>query len=419
MKILRKMQILPVIILLGLSGCGSQNAPAKNVRLTVVTPFAEGDGSHDAYTALYEAYAQSIGVTVEDRSETSGEAWKSAVIESFATGTEPDVLFFFSAEAAESFALHDKVVSLDEIRGVFPDYAGDISPGAINALRASDGNAYAVPVMGYWEGLFVNRDLFEANDIKLPETWDDLLTAVRRFNEIGIVPVAAALDDIPHYWFEFLVYNYTGPSGHMKTLPEPSDTRMDYWGKGLNDFKELYALGAFPLLEQGLTDNDTFALFEHKEAAMLIDGSWKVGAVTDTENVEVMFFPSSSPARRNTDIIGGFSMGFYITRKAWADADKREAAARFVMAMTSPDAISRFGANGAALPVSGITVESASPLLESIARMSAEATAFTPAVQDTFKKEAREYLFAQIPQIASGKADVAETLARFAVLNAS
>lgn len=410
------------LLAIGSTGCGAEADPArrlagKNITLNTITPFGEGDGNHAAYTALCAEYEQQYGVQVNDRSEPSSEAWKSAVIIDFASRMEPDVLFFFATEDASPFVLTDKVMAIDEIRAEFPDYAKDITPGVINTLHAADGKSYAVPIMGYWEGLFINRDLFDTHQVKVPETWDELLEAIDRFNAVGITPIAVALDDIPHYWFEFLIYNYTGPSGHSKNVPTLRNNRMDSWGKGLNDFKVLYERGAFPADTLTATDNDTFAMFERKEAAMLIDGSWKVGSVTDTQNVEVVFFPSASPARRNTDIIGGFSMGFYISRKAWEDKDKREAAVLFVQTMASAEGVSRFGVNGAALPISNKQTESDSPLLASIARMSAEATAFTPAVQDGLRKSAREYLFTQIPLIAAGEADIAEVLDTFAASN--
>lgn len=35
---------------------------------------------------------------------------------------------------------------------------------------------YAIPVRPYWEGLFVNVDLFEQHGVELPTTWEKLET---------------------------------------------------------------------------------------------------------------------------------------------------------------------------------------------------------------------------------------------------
>lgn len=89
------------------------------------------------------------------------------------------------------------------------------------------------------------------------------------------------------------------------------------------------------------------------KAAFAIDGSWKVGWFTGSEdaagNVEniddytVTYVPGSG-SRKATDIVGGISMGYYITEKAWSDPEKRDAAVQFVEYMTTDDMVNKFAA---------------------------------------------------------------------------
>ena len=59
-----------------------------------------------------------------------------------------------------------------------------------DALREADGKVYAVPVRGYWEGLYVHTDLFEQYNAPLPKDWDSLLEAIRIFRENDIIPIS-------------------------------------------------------------------------------------------------------------------------------------------------------------------------------------------------------------------------------------
>ena len=37
---------------------------------------------------------------------------------------------------------------------------------------------------------FVNTEMFEENDIKIPESWDELVDACQKFIDLGITPMA-------------------------------------------------------------------------------------------------------------------------------------------------------------------------------------------------------------------------------------
>ena len=69
-------------------------------------------------------------------------------------------------------------------------------------------------------------------------------------------------------------------------------------------------------------------------------------------------------------MLAGISTGFYITRKAWDDAQKRDAAVKFVMAHTSQTSAQRYweSIGGASQPTVEVTpIEDATPLAQSIA----------------------------------------------------
>ena len=238
-------------------------------------------------------------------------------------------------------------------------------------------------------------------------TWEDFLTICEKIKEAGYTPIAASLQEIPHYWFEYTIYNFNSAATHNTVPATVTDTAGKAWVGGLNDIKALYDKGYFPENTLTATDAETFQLFTSDKAAFLIDGSWKVGgieeAVDDIENFTVTYVPGKGD-RKTTDIIGGLSMGYYITKKAWDDPDKRAAAVDFVEYMTSDENVSKFAGTAVTALKNGVTAsDDLSALAKDAITFSAGTTGVSPAVQDNLSEAARAPIFGEMASIVQGK----------------
>lgn len=400
---------LLVVILLASCGKETENKISSfdGITLNVVTSFDETDGNYTTYRSLTKLFEESTGASINDIASKSDEHWKQQVIEDFNAGNIPDVLFFFTKVPE----ITNKSVSLDIIRESYPSYAQNISAAVLNDVKDQDGKVYAIPVTGFWEGMFVNKSLFEDNGIEIPQTYDKLLEVIPKFRELSIIPIAASLTHEPHYLFEFLLYNKNGPVGHTKSVSRSQDGSFEKWVGGLNDFRTLYEMGTFPD-DINITHKEALDLFQQKKAAMFVDGSWRVGSIEDTNDVIVIPFPGSD-SRKTTDLLGGFSMGFYITNEAWEN--KRDAAVAFVQSMCAPEAVTLFNVNGAASPMASVEAanNSESNLMKSITEMNSKATAFVPALQDKFDSKARDTIFKNISSISQGQMTARDAVEEF------
>ncbi len=421
---MKKKMVLVLAGMMAVSTAFAVPAAADGVTLNVTTTYAGEDSNAQNYKDSVAAWEEETGNKVEDSSATSDEAFKSRIIMDFEAGSEPDVLFFFNGVDANQFVEQGKVVSIDEIREAYPDYAGNMKDDLLGASPV-DGVNYSVPVNGYWEGMFVNKQVLEEADVEVPTadmTWDEFLAECEAIKGAGYTPIAASLQEIPHYWFEYAIYNFQSAETH-NTVPESVDDEYGQaWVSGLNDIKALYEAGYFPENTLTATDAETFQLFTGDKAAFLIDGSWKIGgiaeAVDDIENFTVVNVPGKGD-RKTTDEIGGLSMGYYITRKAWDDEEKRDAAVSFVSFMTSDEVVSKFaGVSATALK------EGASPDTSEFNALQIDAidytasfTGISPAVQDNLSAAAREPIFADMASIVNGDVDAADAVA--AVLEAN
>lgn len=368
--------MLALTVLAGCEGRQStsllEDAPGATeaVQVTLRTVSMYGGENKTAYIyqdithQLMEKYS---GLIIEDSSQSSNEEWKASVNADFAVGNEPDVIHFFTDATADMLVKTGKLVPLDEIRSVYPDYASDTLDTALQAAANTDGVIRAVPTSGYWEGLFCNKDLFEQYGVELPTDWDSLVTAIEVFKANGIVPIACSLNNVPHYWIEFLML-YTSGVEEFTQIP---DRAPENWAKGLDLIKELRDMGAFPTDTDVVDDVNVCRLFMDKKAAMQLSGSWYVADIEDTENTVVIAFPGVPDQKVEPHtMLAGISTGFYITRKAWDDPEKREMAVEFVMAHTRQSSAQRYwesigGASQATVEVTPI--KDATPLAKSIA----------------------------------------------------
>ena len=398
------------------------SAAAENVTLNVVTSYGGDDGNRANFEAAVAEYEARTGNKVNDGSATSNEEWKARVLTDFETGSEPDVLFFFTNADAEPFVSAGKVVSIDEIRTEYPDYATNMKDSMLAV--ASDGKNYAVPSYGYWENMFVNKSVLDACGIEVPGpdyTWDQFLADCQTILDNGYTPIACSLVEVPHYWFEFVVMNNGSLANHLDVPASMDDAAAAKWVAGLNDIKDLYERGFFPKNTLTATDAETVAMFGEGEAAFLIDGSWKVGYFTgnheDTlEDYAISYVPGKGD-RSASEAIGGISMGYFITRKAWEDPAKREAAVEFVSYLTSDEVLSSFVTTEVTALVNGAKPEGLNLLQQSAADANAAITGIAGAVQDTITSEAKGDLFGNIQNVVTGKMTAEEAVASAIALN--
>ena len=408
---------------------GAAAVKAEGVELNVVTTFAGEDSNAKNYQAGLAGWEEETGNTVNDNSATSDETFKTTVVSDFEMDAEPDVLFFFTGADANSFIEAGKVLSIEDIRAEYPDYAANIDDGKL-PVSIVDGKAYAVPTNGYWEAMFVNTKVLAEAGVEMPGadySWDQFLADCEKIKEAGFAPVAAALGNIPHYWWEYAIFNNEETLAAHTVIPAAD--AADAWVAGMEDIKAMYEAGCFPENTLSATDDETFQLFVQDKAAFLLDGSWKVGGIVgacqsdpddistlDTEALDkfdVTFVPSRDKARKASDLIGGFSMGYYITAKAWEDPEKKEAAVSFVNYMTSDDMIVKF-AQHSANPLKEapeVDADALNGLQVKAIDFATQVTSYTGAVQDIFQGECRVPTFDGMPSIVTGDVAAADAVA--------
>ena len=415
-------RILALVLIVALcaalfSGCSKKDeegsAASGKTSLKVVTQFGGEDPSASLFTAMVKEWETKTGNKVTNDSAKADNVWKSKVIADFTTGSEPDVMFFFNGATAAPIL--DKIVDVETIQGVDPEYGKNIRESVLKAANNlnSEGKPFSLPIRGYAEGLFCNETLFEEHGVALPTDWNSLMAAIAAFKAKGIIPMSVSLGGEAHYYFDHLILSIGGEKA-MAVNPRSEAEIPDSWSRGLSLLKVLYDAGAFPEDTASMTGEDARIYFRKGEAAMYLDGSWfgvvgedTEGATVKAEDVTVVPFPSYTESENQPGtILSGFSSGWYISKKAWNDSNKRAAAIDFVKFMSSDEAIVRYVEAGGGFSASDTAKIDESKLTvqqKQFIELLKNAPSTPMVAQDALEKPAFEVYLANATKLAKGE----------------
>lgn len=425
--------IIVIMVMTMVVGCGSNEKQTDSkkmgdhtdkestskVELRIVTMFGGTDPSTEVFEQSLKDYmGQHPKVTIKNESMTAvGDEFRTKVKTDFATGNEPDVTFFFTGADAVGIINAGKVMPYEEIWTKYPNVGKDITDGVKESMREGDNKIYALPMTGFYEGLFVNKALFEQHNLALPTTWEHLLKAVDVFRANDIVPFAGPIAQ-SHYMIEHFILSQAGAEGHKDVLD--GDLPQD-WIQGLNNMKDLYEKKAFAA--DALTMDIELAqnLFKQEKAAMILEGSWFIGGCEDAlkDKMTVMPMPVAPNGKMDaTSIVAGYSTGYYISRKAYDDETKQKAVVDLLEFLTSADQIKAIATANGGTPSANVQVEGLPALATEGHQMAAKAKTLNMPIDSRLTPEAFNYIVKDgVPYIVEGQRTPEEVLKEVKNLN--
>lgn len=187
-----------------------------------------------------------------------------------ASGSAPD-LFMTDAKNLKRHVAGGGALALDDALAADPAWARRFPLPLLDLLK-TDGRLYAVPIAQTGVFLFYNTEIFRANGLPAPRTWEDVTRAVQVLSGKGITPIAFSNKE---GWegvllSQVLAERIGGPgvfAGAAEGRLDPAQPALLEAGRVLS---ELVRAGAFPEGFQDMTENQATALFTHGKAGMLI-----------------------------------------------------------------------------------------------------------------------------------------------------
>ncbi len=363
---------------------------AQGVTVRTTSNLYAEESTAQAFMDALVAYEQASGNTIEDFSGIVDEMWRPTVVSDTASGLYDIV--YYDAAGGDSAALLPYVVPMDEVLAAYPSAKLRSS----KSMTEADGRIYAVPVRGTWLALYCNTDLFDMYGLALPTDWEKFEAAITKFAAESLVPVSASLTDMPHYLLESAILS-SGSVEEHNARPANADQIPYSWLTGMELIRQLGTLKAFPATG---SEVDTTQTFLEKEAAMQVDGTWLANTIPQEswDSTVMLPFPTYNPGADATAVVGQVPMGFYITRAAWDDPARRDAAMQLLEQLTSDEMVKKlaFAYDGA--------------LGQSALSMFLNMSAASGYIGDDMTPEARDQWGARAVDVASGTADPAQVI---------
>jgi raffinose/stachyose/melibiose transport system substrate-binding protein len=146
---------------------------------------AEDKAQYEQYIKTFEAENPGITVTFSSYENTG---YFSALATALTGGTGPDVMMVRSYGGLESVSNGGYLLPLDATN--VPELANFPQGAVASETSRTDGKTYAIPFASQTMLVIYNKDLFDANGISEPQTWDELMAAADKLKAAGVMPFA-------------------------------------------------------------------------------------------------------------------------------------------------------------------------------------------------------------------------------------
>jgi len=275
------------------------------------------------------------------------EGYKGA-IRNFLTADAPDVVNWYAGNRMAPFV---KAGLFDDVSDVWAKNGLDDTLKSAASSMTIDGKKWGVPYTYYQWGIYYRKDIFAANGITPPKTWDELIAASAKLKAAGVTPFAIGTKALwpTGGWFDYLDLRVNGYEFHMD-LTSGKIPYTDPRVKAVFDkWAELVKPGYFLENHAAIDWQDAVPAFVQGKAAMYLMGNFAVATFKQgglkEEQIGFLQFPTITaglPAAEDapTDTV-------HIPAKA----KNKEDARKFLAFIASPAAQSKMNATLGQLPV--------------------------------------------------------------------
>lgn len=417
---------LAVALVTGLAACGSnkegaqsststagtsqaaQSSEVKNSTVKVWTLWTDPTKDSNAayfYKVLESAKTELSNIKIE-HDATENESYKTKLKTAIAANEAPDVFYSWGAGFTKPFVDAGKVLPLDDYL-TSSGTADKLLPGSADYFKF-DGKTYGIPYSQWVAVLFCNKELFDQNSLKVPTTFDELLTAVKGFRAKNITPITVGgKDRWPAMFFQnVLALRMGGAQLCNDALSGSASFDQEAFVQSAAKLKELVDAKAFSDGALGLTNDEAAVPFTEGQIPMYYMGNWFVGNATGKESkvadkVQAVPFPMVEGGKGTADeFFGGSIEGFCVSAKA-TDKDAASKTAGY-LAQT----MAKLTAQDGGLPtwkVEGVDESKINPLAKQVKDMTANAKAYMVAWDTFFEGAAAETHKNLVAEIFAGK----------------
>lgn len=269
-----------------------EKAEAEPVTLKIYAQYADEDTKvpYDyAVEELAKAYPH-VTLELDVQAQDDGQKLQTYA----ATGNLPDI-FQVGLQQIESFKTSGNIMVLNDI-AKSTGFEDKVFESAKSILYNEDGNIYAFPYAGNeLVVLYYNKAIFEQYNVKVPETYDELIAASKVFNDNGITPLSIFAKEkwITTALFDVIATRYD--AGGIDKLDKGQANITDEAYKNATEMlSKLVKAGLVAKDATNLNYDQAASQFYEGKAAMFLNGQWEIESATEKLGADVdwMYYPS-------------------------------------------------------------------------------------------------------------------------------
>lgn len=263
-----------------------------NLTFWHIWPDAEMGAIVDNYVALFEE--EHPNVHIESVATQEVEYQNNKLKVAAATGAQGDVFMCWGGGYAKAYVDAGVVLALDDLMEKYGT-KDELLDGTLT-YGTYDGKTYGLPLKQWAGALFCNTELFEEHNVKIPETFDELLEAVKTFRAAGVTPMVLGAKDGWHIGMiqNALAVRTEGAEYMNKALMGEETLDTEGIVKSAELLCELNEAGAFPDGTMGLGSEESQEEFYMGLVPMYYGGSW-VSSGCDSEENEIQGLVKAVP----------------------------------------------------------------------------------------------------------------------------
>lgn len=381
-------------------------ASGEKVKLSVWHLWTtDADANAKSFSKVLEMYKKDHPNVEIEIDASENEAYKTKIKTAMAANEGPDVFFSWGAGFAKPFVDAGQVLPLEEY--LTPEQKEKLLPSQTSNLTYGN-KLYGLPFVSWVGVLYCNKEIFDQNNVKIPETYDDLLAAAKAFNAKGIVPMSVgAKDGWPLMFFQnILALRTAGAKASNDALDGAASFKQPEFTQSAQLLSDLVKAKVFDEGSLAFTEDEAKMSFLNGEVPMHYIGSWFAGEVQDEktslikDKVVAKNFPSFANGKGDKDEFLGGAIDCFMVNN---NTQHKKEAAEFVAYVTEHMARESF-LLGAGVPAWKIdtTGETIDPLVQQIVDLANGSKGFVLAWDTKLSGEAAEKHKTLVQEVFSG-----------------
>ncbi|MCU1573718.1 MAG: msmE [Micrococcaceae bacterium] len=290
------------------------------------------------------------------------DAYKTKIKTAIGANQAPTIIYNWGGGTLKTYAEANQVEDLTSWLDSEPDLKKKFFPSTFGAATVN-GKIYALPNM--YVGpivFFYNKELFDKAGAQPPQTWDDLMSLVKTFNDMGVAPISLGGQSrwTSMMWLEYLLDRIGGAEVFNAIFDGKPNAWMDpaVIETGTK-IQELVSANGFIKGFSSITadSNADQALLYTGKAAMMLHGSWTYGSMKkDGQNfvqngkLGYVHFPTVAGGKGDPKNAAG-NPANYQSISAKASDKEKETAKKYLKEGIMSDAVIDAYINSGSVPI--------------------------------------------------------------------